>query len=151
MSGFLTYGALMLAFLIGIFIPVQAGVNTQMARFLGHPVLATLVNFVVGSVVLSISVILAGIRWPPTATFAHIPPWAWVGGILGASFVGSSIILAPRLGAATLMALIVAGQLVGSLIIDHYGWLGFPLHPIRLVRVLGVVCLIVGVLLIRKS
>lgn len=151
MNGFSTYGALILAFLIGVFIPVQAGVNTQMAKFLGHPVLATLVNFVVGAVVLLLYTLSLGVRWPTATTLTHVPVWGWVGGILGASFVGSSIILAPRLGAATLMALIVAGQLVGSLIIDHYGWVGFPVHPIRIGRILGVACLIVGVFLIRKS
>ena len=72
-------------------------------------------------------------------------------GIIGAGVVLTALIATPRLGAATTVMLFIAGQLACSLLIDHYGLLGVPVHPIDLRRVLGVVCLIAGVILIRWS
>src|SRR5919108_3997232 len=79
------------------------------------------------------------------------PWWVWIGGILGAFYVLGSIVTAPKLGAATLVALILAGQAIASLLVDHYGWVGFEGHPITLVRVAGVVLLAGGVALVRLS
>jgi bacterial/archaeal transporter family-2 protein len=62
-----------------------------------------------------------------------------------------SIVTAPKLGAATLVALILAGQAIASLLVDHFGWVGFEEHPITAVRVVGVLLLAGGVALIRLS
>ena len=70
--------------------------------------------------------------------------------VLGAFYVASSVIVGPRLGAATLLALVVLGQLGTSLLVDHFGWLGFPHHPLTVVRVLGAALLFGGVLLITR-
>jgi transporter family-2 protein len=69
---------------------------------------------------------------------------------MGALYVASSIILGPRLGAAALLALVVLGQLVTSLVLDHFGWLGFAQHPLSVTRTLGAVFLFCGVLLIVR-
>ena len=87
--------------------------------------------------------------WPDRA--GDPPWWVWVGGLLGAFYVLGSIVTAPRLGAATLVALILAGQSIASLLVDHYGWVGFPEHPITALRVVGIALLAGGVLLVRLS
>jgi transporter family-2 protein len=69
---------------------------------------------------------------------------------LGALFVTSTIFLAPKLGAVTLLALLVSGQMLASLVLDHFGWLGYPEHLISIPRVLGVLFLLVGVILVQK-
>jgi transporter family-2 protein len=84
------------------------------------------------------------------AQLALVPAWAWLGGILGAFYVVSSVIVGPRLGTATLVALVVLGQLGTSLLVDHFGWLGFAQHPITLVRLLGAVFLFAGVVLVAR-
>ena len=68
--------------------------------------------------------------------------------MLGASYVVCTIIVGPKLGAAALLALVILGQLVTSLLVDHFGWLGFPQHPLTLMRLLGATLLFGGVLLI---
>jgi transporter family-2 protein len=68
---------------------------------------------------------------------------------MGALFVSTGVFLAPRIGAATMIALFVAGQLITSVILDHLGWATFPQLDITLGRVLGVAFLLVGVVLIR--
>jgi transporter family-2 protein len=84
------------------------------------------------------------------AQVAAVPLWAWFGGVLGAFYVASSIVVGPRLGAAALLALIVLGQLLASLVLDHFGWLGFPQHPLTLVRLAGAALLFGGVVLIVR-
>ena len=86
----------------------------------------------------------------PSATVAaRIPWWAWSGGLFGAIFIALAIFLIPKLGAATFIALLVAGQMLCSLAFDHFGLLGIPFHPASLVRLAGAAFLILGVVLIR--
>jgi transporter family-2 protein len=74
---------------------------------------------------------------------------SWTGGIFGAIYIAISILLLPRIGAATLVALIVLGQMVASLAFDHYGILGLPVQPVGLMRLLGAGFLVVGVALVK--
>ena len=82
--------------------------------------------------------------------WAAAPWWQWTGGLIGAAYVLASIVLAPRLGAATLVAAVVAGQMLSSLILDQYGLVGFAVHPISPIRLAGAVLVIVGVILIQR-
>ncbi len=140
----------LLGLAVGTGLIVQVGMNSTLRAHLGNPIVAALVSFLVGSAALAAYVLLLRTPLPVRAQVAQVPAWAWLGGILGAFYVASSVIVGPRLGAATLLALVVLGQLVTSLLVDHYGWLGFPQHPLSLVRVAGGVLLFAGVLLITR-
>jgi transporter family-2 protein len=135
---------------VGIGLVVQVGMNSTLRSILGSPILAALVSFVVGSVALACFAGLLRTPLPARAQWGAVPAWAWLGGVLGAFYVASSVIVGPRLGAATLLALVVLGQLGTSLIVDHFGWLGFAQHPLTLMRVLGAALLFGGVLLITR-
>jgi bacterial/archaeal transporter family-2 protein len=87
---------------------------------------------------------------PSAAVAARVPWWAWSGGALGALFIGLAIFLVPQLGAATFIALLVTGQMMASLALDHYGVLGLPRHGVDLPRLLGMAFLVAGVVLIRR-
>ncbi len=73
----------------------------------------------------------------------------YAGGLLGAVYVVGVIALAPRLGALLTFALVIAGQLLASLLLDHLGLL-YPRHPVNLPRLLGALLLLAGVVLIRR-
>jgi len=135
---------------VGAGLVVQVGMNSTLRSLLGSPIVAALISFLVGSLALAVYAGVARTPLPLRAQLGAVPAWAWLGGVLGAFYVASSVIVGPRLGAATLLALVVLGQLGTSLIVDHYGWLGFPQHPLNLVRVLGAVLLFGGVLLITR-
>jgi transporter family-2 protein len=135
---------------VGAGLVVQVGMNGTLRSLLGSPIVAALISFLVGSLALAVYAGLARTPLPLRAQLGAVPAWAWLGGVLGAFYVASSVIVGPRLGAATLLALVVLGQLGTSLLVDHYGWLGFPQHPLNLVRVLGAVLLFGGVLLITR-
>lgn len=133
----------------GAMLPIQFGINAQLAQWVGGSARAALVSFVVGALGLLVAVLFAARGWPDRAGDA--PWWAWIGGLLGAFYVLGSIVTAPKLGATTLVALILAGQAVASLLVDHYGWVGFEEHPVNALRIAGVVLLAGGVALVRLS
>ena len=137
----------LLAILAGAVLPVQTGVNSTLRATVGHPLWATIISFCVGA--LTVGALLLVLRVPAPIA---LPPlgWKWLGGSVGVIYVCLSLILAPRLGAASLVATIVAGQLVTSLVLDHFGWLGFPQHLVSAPRLLGALLLGAGVWLIQK-
>jgi bacterial/archaeal transporter family-2 protein len=143
------WGYLVFALTAGAMLPIQFGINAQLATWVGGSVRAAFISFVVGALGLLVAVLIAARGWPERAGDA--PWWVWIGGLLGAFYVLGSIVTAPKLGAVTLVALILAGQAIASLLVDHFGWVGFEEHPITLLRVVGVVLLAGGVALVRLS
>jgi bacterial/archaeal transporter family-2 protein len=105
-----------LAFIAGIALPIQVGVNSALRRGLGHPLMATLVNFVIGGLGLALYLVLARASFPSRAAMAAAPAWAWPGGLLGALYVSTTVVAGPRLGSATLLACVILGQLLTSLV-----------------------------------
>jgi bacterial/archaeal transporter family-2 protein len=87
---------------------------------------------------------------PSASVAARIPWWAWSGGLFGAIVIGLGIFLVPQIGAATILALLVTGQMVGSITFDHFGWLGLTQRPVDAPRLIGVALLTGGVVLIRR-
>lgn len=140
---------LLFAFAGGAALPFQAGINAQLAGWLGSPVRAAFVSFVVGTIVLLVAAALVFKPLPSTNRLGAAPWWVWVGGALGAFYVAASIVSAPKLGAAQLIALVVAGQAVASLVVDQFGWVGFEAKHISLGRAIGMVLVGAGVALVR--
>jgi transporter family-2 protein len=137
-----------LALAIGAGLPVQAGVNAEMARHAGRPEWAALVNFGVGFA--GLAAWLVATRAGAPAAIGKAPLWAWTGGLLGAFYVTVVVFLVPRLGIAVTLGLTVAGQMVGALLLDHAGALGMATRAVSGQRVLGAALLVVAVILIRR-
>jgi transporter family-2 protein len=140
----------LLAFVGGLLLTVQVGANSTLRDAVGSPAMAALSSFVVGLVGLLAFLVVTRTSLPSRADLAAAPAWAWTGGLLGAYYVATSVIVGPRLGAAALLALSVLGQLLASLVVDHYGWIGFAQHPISVTRLIGAVLLFSGVVLIVR-
>lgn len=140
-----------LVMLAGAAVAAQAGVNATLARGVGGPVHAALVSFAVGTLALAFVAIARHDPLPTAGALAELPLWAWIGGLLGAFFVTVAIVAAPRLGAAALVAAVIAGQLGAALVIDHFGWAGFEPRAATLQRVAGVGLLALGALLVRAG
>ena len=146
MIGFLVFVALG----IGLLLPLQAGVNAQLRLWVPHPVIAALISFAVGSLTLALASLVLRLSWISGWRLGQAPWWVWIGGILGANYVLMAIILAPRLGAATLIGLTVTGQMLASLVLDHFGLIGYPVHPASAGRIVGSALLLMGVILIQR-
>src|SRR5450830_1592871 len=144
-------GLLALAAIAGAVVPFQSAINANLGRGLGHPLWATLVSLLVSMAVL-LPVMLA-LRLPfPNLEFAtRAPTWIWLGGVFGVCFVALAVLLVPKLGAGGFVALALAGQVVASLVLDHFGLFGLVERQMTLPRVSGVVLLLAGVVLIQFS
>ena len=141
---------LLLALAAGVLLPVQAGLNAQLRSALGSPVAAALISFVVGTAGLTTIALLLRTPLPLGRAWAVTTPWQWAGGLIGAAYVLAAVVLAPRLGAATLIAAVVAGQMLSSLVLDQYGLVGFSVHSLTPIRLIGAVLVIAGVILIQR-
>lgn len=139
---------LVLAVVVGAGLAVQVMVNAQLRLATSSAVWAAVLQFVVGLMGLAAAVLI--LRLPLPATLPRSPWWIWIGGLIGATYILVSVVLVSRLGAALLLASIVVGQLAASLLIDHYGWLGAPVHRVSAARLLGAGLLVAGVALIRR-
>jgi len=140
---------LLLALVAGFCLPTQAGVNAQLNLLTRSSILTAAISFAVGTVTLVVCAMILKTSLPAGESISRSPWWIWTGGMIGAFFVVSTIILAPRLGAAAMVAWIVAGQMLASLVLDHFGLIGYPIHPLSGMRMLGVMMLLGGVILIR--
>ncbi len=128
---------------------LQAPLNARLATAVGSPVNAAFVSFLVGTLALGVMAMLMQVR--PDWSAARALPWyAWVGGICGVVFVVAATAATPRYGVATTITLMVAGQLLVSLMLDHFGAFGVAAQPINLGRIGGVVLVIAGVILVRR-
>jgi transporter family-2 protein len=145
-----TFLLVLLGLAAGSGIPVQASLNSALRQHLGRPEWATLVNFGVGFVAMAAVLLVQRVALPTAAQVARAPWWTWTGGALGAFFVFATVVLTPRLGVATSLAVILAGQLLSALLLDHVGALGLATREVTPGRLAGVVLLAAGVFLVQR-
>ncbi len=140
--------ALML--LAGVLSAVQAPTNARLAVAVGSPINAALISFGVGAAALAI--LAVALRSRPDLAAVRALPWhAWLGGLYGALFVAGAAYAAPRIGVASTLIILIAGQLVAAVLIDHFGGFGVPERAISLERLIGVCLVIAGVFLVRRG
>ncbi|MCA3003978.1 MAG: DMT family transporter [Planctomycetaceae bacterium] len=144
---------LVLALLAGVATAFQPGINAKFAQAAGHPLHGGVVNFAVGcAVMLMLWAVMsraAGMPTPEAAKLAGGPWWMWLGGALGAFFVCTAVYLIPKVGAANYLAAMVAGQLITSLLIDHFGLMGLREVAITPMRVAGVLLILGGMAAVK--
>jgi transporter family-2 protein len=141
---------LLLALLIGVIVPVQSAVNNQLKALIGgSTTLAALVSFAVGTLLLALVGLLTQQKWSGLAGLSSASWWQLTGGMMGALFVFGTTLLAPRLGVVVMLALIICGQILASLLFDRFGWLGLPVRDISAPRLIGAALVLIGVLLVN--
>ena len=144
-------GLLLLAVIAGAVVPFQSAINANLTRGLGHPLWATLASLLVSIVVLLPVMLALRLPLPSLGFIGKAPLWMWAGGAFGVCFVALALMLVPKLGASGFVALALAGQVVASLVLDHFGLFGLVERHMTLPRVLGAVLLVAGVALIQFS
>jgi len=138
-----------LALLSGAFLPIQAGLNAKLGKAAESPVYASMLSFAVGTLGLITYILItkqsmswAGVREAP----AHV----WLGGLLGAFYVTVIILVFPKLGPGLTFGLVVAGQMIISILLEHFNILVAQQNSISLMKLLGVLLVVAGVIIIRK-
>jgi len=140
-----------LAIFLGAVLTTQVATNTQLGKALGNPYIPATVNMATGLIVTVALTWGLTSEWPSREMMRAAPWYLWLaGGVLGVTYLTGNILLAPKLGAGALVALVVAGQLIFSVLLDHFGWLGFAQHSAGIARLAGCSLMIAGVVLISK-
>lgn len=140
------YGAVLLA---GIANAIQPGQNGTLAKALPEPLTAGLVVAAGTALsVLALGLVSGRLAWPSYAQAAQVPWWAWFGGVLGGGVVVTQLLVAQRIGAAPFVALLVTAGVATSILLDHFGWVGFAVHPASPWRLFGGFLMVCGVALV---
>lgn len=150
MSPHIYWSLLAMAFISGALMPLQAGINGLLAREVSSVLNAATISFLVGTIALLILVL-----WQREAvslsSLKSLQWWHWAGGLMGAFFVFTAAFVAPRIGALLFMVLVLAGQLSSAILLDHQGWAGYKEMPINLGKIAGLLLILSGVWVIRRS
>lgn len=139
-----------MAFIAGAVLPFQATSNAAVGRALGHPLWGALVSLSVSAVVVIAALIILKVQAPDIGQALRSAWWVWIGGILGAIYVGSAAVITPRLGASGFIILVVAGQILIALLMDHFGLMGLVSKPVTLLKLAGAAMILGGVLLVQS-
>lgn len=141
---------LVFAFVIGCLIPLQAAINNSLRVSVeSGAVFAAFVSFLVGTIILAVMCVATGEKWSSVLKLSSISWWQLAGGLLGAVFVFGTTLLAPRIGVAVMLGLLIAGQMIASLVLDRAGFLGLIEREITAARAGGALLVIIGALLIN--
>jgi transporter family-2 protein len=143
---------ILLAFIGGIFLAIQGGLNAQLGSLLKSPILASLIAFFCSALFAGLIVLIGMKQTPSIDQVRAIPAYLWFSGALF-SVVGISLYYytIPRLGLSTMISLGLTGQLIISVIAGHFGWFGMPIEPVTIHRIIGVAAMITGILFINNK
>jgi len=138
------------AFVGGVFLAMQGGLNAQLGVLLKNPLLASVVAFVSSSMFAIIIVVFSVKTFPTTNQLKEIPFYLWfTGGLFSVLGISIYYYTIPKLGVSTMISFGLCGQLILAVIAGHYGWLNLPIEPISFKRVAGLVAMITGIFLIN--
>ncbi|MDQ6675874.1 MAG: DMT family transporter [Acidobacteriota bacterium] len=134
----------------GMLNTVQAGANAQLRKSLDQPLLAGLVVY--GTALAGLLLAALFVHWsrPTGEQLSRTPWWAWAGGILSIASTMAGLLLARKLGSAVFTSLTVTCSLLVSVLLDHFGWVGFEVHRANPLRLIGCGLLVGGLLLVSK-
>jgi bacterial/archaeal transporter family-2 protein len=139
------------ALCLGAILPTQGAINSRLAKAVGSPVFSAFISFAVGTIALFLYLLVTKQFNVAALQPKQNPWWIWTGGLLGTFFVAGIVVLMGRLNVLLTFGLVIAGQMLASVLIDQFGWFGVPIKEISMGKILGVLLLIAGVLMIRKS
>lgn len=147
---FILMGLAAAGILAGASAVLQQVLVANLRTALASPFWAVLISYVGGTVTMVLVMLAAREPMITSQGIAKSSTLSWIGGVFGVIYIVIAILLIPRLGAATVLALLVSGQLLASILFDHFGMFGLPRQPADAARIAGAVMLIGGVLLIRR-
>ena len=133
----------------GTLLPLQALINARLGALTQGALYASFVSFLVGTCLLGAMLLGSRTALLPQAPLSSLPAWIWLGGAFGASLVLASTAMVPRIGAGALVCLIVLGQVVGALALDHFGVLGAQ-RPADPLRIGGALLVLAGAVLVMR-
>jgi transporter family-2 protein len=140
-----------LPILAGVAITVQSGINSQLRVAIQHPIMAAFISFLVGTIALAIVLLFSKTAFPAFDNYSTVTWYKYSGGLFGVFVVTVTLLSVAEIGAANMFVLIIAGQVVTALIMDHFGILGMRTNPVTLQKFLGILLLVCGAYIVNKK
>jgi len=140
-----------IALAAGAAVPFQAASNAALGHALGHPLWATLSSLMISVLVVVPLMMLMRVPAPALGAAAQGPAWLWLGGVAGVAYITAALMLTPKLGAAGFIISVIAGQMLASLVIDHFGLMGLAPKPAGMVRIVGIGLILLGAIVVQIS
>jgi transporter family-2 protein len=135
--------------LIGVVLTVHLAMNGKVGAALNNPRVANALFWCVGAVT-AVLIGLSGWEAGALKPLREIHPLLLLAGVLGACLVFGIAFLIPRIGAGRLTLIMLAGQIVGGLVLSHFGWLGSPREPVTARGLVGTLVMFAGVVLATR-
>jgi bacterial/archaeal transporter family-2 protein len=135
----------------GIFMTIQAGVNSQLRTGINSPIGAAFLSFLGGTLSLAFALIVFRQPLPNLQTLSTLEWYKYTGGLLGATFVTFAILSAPKIGISNMSVIIITGQLLTAFCLDYFGLLGFKASEINITKILGLLLVIIGAYLVNQK
>jgi len=140
-----------LALITGALIPVQAATNAAFSKSVGNATITTLMVLIVGLIGMCVFALFSRAPLPTRQQLSSAPGYSYLGGLIVATYIIMITVLVPRIGVGTSIGLIVTGQIICAVLIDHFGLFNVTQHPVSITRLAGMLLMIFGVYLVMKK
>ncbi len=141
-------GLVVVSLAAGTLLAAQGPVLTRLAAHVGGPLQAGAVAFAIGLLALLVLCLASGSGLPRLGGLGRMPLWVWMAGLIGAVVILVTLFAVPRIGVASFVAAMICGQLIGALVIDHFGGFGLQVRPVGLRELAGAALLLAGMALV---
>lgn len=135
----------------GLLLPLQIAFNNKLTNYSGNPVTSSFISFSVGTIALLLYNVARLSSFQNSLQQAvQAPGYAWLGGLVGAFYIITTIVASPKIGLTLFLTLIIGGQVVMSVVVDHFGLFGAVVKPITWLKGIGLLLVFTGVFLLKK-
>ena len=134
---------------LGIVLAVHLAMNGKVGAVLNNPRVGNALFWSIGAVT-ALAIGLTGWQTGALSPLKQVHPLLFTAGALGACLVFAIAWLIPQMGAGAIMITLLAGQVLGGLVMSHFGWLGSPVQPITMMKLAGVIVMIAGVIMATR-
>jgi bacterial/archaeal transporter family-2 protein len=134
---------------LGVVLAVHLAMNGKVGSAISNPRVGNALFWCIGALG-AMAIGLTGWQTGALNPIKQVHPLLLTAGILGACLVFAIAWLIPQVGAGPVMITLLAGQVIGGLLMSHYGWLGSPVQPITLMKAAGVAVMIGGVVMATR-
>ena len=132
-----------LTMFLGVVLAVHLAMNGKVGSVINNARVGNAVFWCIGAVA-AVIIGITGWKAGALAPLRDVNPWLLTAGVLGAALVFAIAWLIPQIGAGPVMITLLAGQVIGGIVMSHYGWLGSPVQPVDLIKIIGILIMVFG-------
>lgn len=137
------------AVIVGAMSAAQQAINGRLGVLLENTAQAAFVSFFIGFLAIFIVSLFIDHRLPKISELKKAKPWNGIGGFLGASFVFATVVAVPQIGAGLTIMMGLIGQILGSMLVQQFGWWRSSKYGIQIWQIVGILIMLTGIIFIK--